>query len=337
MIMFVLTRQLSALMLTVWLTAASSGQQEGSMQPSLEIEPREIDFGEVSSAERTAKTLTLRNAGNTTVRLRRVYATCSCTRVETADLTITPGQTLSIRVGLDLETYPNDEVSSKIILEFEDSTATIAEVSVRATIRPEYVVTPPILDFGEVRYGKGAQGEITLESGADRSVTVTGIDATEFLDASLSDVGHGTAPMRAVVNLRPDAPRGRFTGEVSIHTDSARKPVYALRIQAQIRGIQYTVSPQVVTFRDARPGEEAGVLEIKGGDVLTVTAAQSNVTGLICRADVPKPGVCRVFVSVAENAKAGYTRGTITVHLVEDELTETTEVGVFGRILPKSE
>ncbi len=71
--------------------------------PQLAISRKEIDWGTIEDSETQEEEITISNRGQKVLEIRKVQGNCSCMRLEMSDDTISPGQSLTLKVTFDPE------------------------------------------------------------------------------------------------------------------------------------------------------------------------------------------------------------------------------------------
>lgn len=88
------------------LVAATSVEaQKKSGGPRMEIEPEEYDFGSVQQDEKLVHEFAIHNTGDEVLEIRRISTTCGCTAALTADKSVAPGESTTLRVTLETRKY----------------------------------------------------------------------------------------------------------------------------------------------------------------------------------------------------------------------------------------
>jgi len=187
----------------------------------------------------------------------------------------------------------------------------------------------------------------------DENVIVKGVEATDGLSAKITEgapfrtPGAGK-PYTVTVQLEPQQRRGRFVGAVNLHTNNERIPECQVRISAQIIGVECEVTPQVIAFGPALPGEAVGTIAVLpkaqrlnaltplprdqallGTPSLTITGATCDIPGV--QLDILNEERL-VRLHLTDDVPPGRKVGAVRVEIEEGHLNEVRKVSVYGSV-----
>ena len=126
-----------------------------------------FDFGSVSKLDqdKLEHTFTFKNDGIGPLRIDRVRASCGCTSVllgvDGHAVTLKPGDTVQVKVGIDLSLL-NGSIHKSVMLYCDDVAEPLATIGLSAQIREAIALSSELIDFGDVRAGSGATLSLTL-------------------------------------------------------------------------------------------------------------------------------------------------------------------------------
>lgn len=307
--------------------------------PRVALSTTEIDLGQVKPVDGIERIVEVRNTGTETLKVSQIKALCTCVEVATSSLVVKPGATASFAIQVMLSTYPSNDVKGKVRLYTNDPDQPERDITVRAEIVPEYVIEPAELDLGTLKAGESAAQTFTVRQNGDQALQIECVEASEGLSVSLEalrpkkEEGQEQPKRYAVVvTLEPGAPMGVFRGKVAVSTNCGRIPKAEVNVSAQVVGLSYSVTPKVLAFGSAAPGDMLGTFVVEGAGI-TVTAAQSDHDGLVLQVSEVEAGKrYRVEIAASDSATAGRLLSSVTLRVGDETLSEEVKVRVFGRI-----
>ncbi|MDO8424582.1 MAG: DUF1573 domain-containing protein [bacterium] len=80
---------------------AIPGADGGGDNPKIEMSPATFDFGDIQYGQIVEYDFTVKNTGKSVLEIKRVATSCSCTTAKISQETITPGETVNLRVRYD--------------------------------------------------------------------------------------------------------------------------------------------------------------------------------------------------------------------------------------------
>ena len=340
--------------------------------PRITLSASEVDFGPARPNETPKAAVQVTNTGDEPLRITKVTSTCSCTKAELAAETIRPGQSATLEISLHLKEYPSNKVEGKVYIASNDSENGAAEIAVRASVLPEYVVAPQELDFGEVKAETAAKRTLRITQTGDEELVLERVDSPPELACSFAELpadenGPGRKTYEVVVELRPQTRRGKFNGILALATNIARAPILDVRVQAEVVGIRCALEPKVVVFGPVPPGAEVGSITVRrdmtsenagprGQEAgMVAPASQANVQGdnrqmPDCSVGDSPIQVVEASCSVGDiqaevggdglsvrlrvkgDATSGRKVGEVCILLQEGKLQETHRVPLYGSV-----
>lgn len=115
--------------------------------PLLLLREVEHDFGEIEDTGRIEHTFELRNAGDAPLRIVRLKPSCTCTLVALPAHPLGPGETLPLKVSLELKGLQGP-VRKSILLESNDPQRRRTFLWLSGRVRRELYLEPAALNFG---------------------------------------------------------------------------------------------------------------------------------------------------------------------------------------------
>ncbi len=130
---------------------------EGRARPALEIAASALDFGEVWDQRSFPWTLPIRNASNEPVEVLEFKTSCGCLSVEPESLVVPPGETVPVKLMLNLNAK-NRQKASLCVRDFDVGLVPVTKSSLPGQTRWKLhgyvrryplVTSPARVDFGE--------------------------------------------------------------------------------------------------------------------------------------------------------------------------------------------
>lgn len=223
----------------------------------------------------------LKNETDKPILLERLQPSCHCTMATVEGVpagaalpTIAPGQTVAVRVTVDLAGHPAGNLEKSVSVYVPGQTPPAAVLIMQATLTSLVTITPPLLDFGTVPAGTTARQTLTVT--ADARLAPGGIlPALRSSSPSLRLDPQPVAPPKTAalrsftraytVTLSPDAALGPLSGVVRFDPLAGAKPDSAaaqaftgasVLLLGQVQG-EVSALPQTLAFGTVRLGEES--------------------------------------------------------------------------------
>jgi hypothetical protein len=73
--------------------------------PKIEVSPAVYDFGTIAETAQVETTISVHNAGESTLEILSVTTSCGCTKAQVADEKIEPGQTTTVKIIFDARSH----------------------------------------------------------------------------------------------------------------------------------------------------------------------------------------------------------------------------------------
>lgn len=132
---------------------------------------------------------------------------------------------------LDYDQAPVGPINGQIEVRTNHPKQPVGQLPVSGFIRPLLAVTPPAADFGEVDLSAPALARFLVHNFGAEPIQVTGIDYDlPGAEGSVKTVEEGRRYSVELV-LDPDMPKGPFSSELKIRTDSPQEPVIVVPVK----------------------------------------------------------------------------------------------------------
>ena len=120
--------------------------------PKIEVSPTVYDFGTIAGTVQVETTISVHNAGESTLEILSVTTSCGCTRAHIADEKIAPGQTTTVKIIFDARSHVGERevlltepeaVTHVVYLRTNDPARPEVEIEIRAMVMPENLTSIP--------------------------------------------------------------------------------------------------------------------------------------------------------------------------------------------------
>ncbi|MCC6486540.1 MAG: DUF1573 domain-containing protein [Candidatus Hydrogenedentes bacterium] len=317
--------------------------------PALTLSASELDFGEILPSEAPEKTIRVTNNGTKEIVIRSIASTCSCTVVESKLATLAPGASGDIIVRLAVSDYPSNKVNTRVYIVPAGSEPERLSVEVRATIKPEYVLTPEGADFGEIKLATQPVKTIILKQNGKEPPKILRVDASGNVSATFKQAAPKPAtgttldaqprPSEWIVEIKavPGPLPGPLTGRVTITTNIKRMPKIDVPVSGRVLGLACTITPKVIVFGPSKPGETVAQVRIEGSNELQLARVQCSDAELEFTNPTRTDDGAIIFdVKLTTGATPGDEGGKLHLELIEGPSQQTFTVPYFGTVAAPS-
>lgn len=243
-------------------------------QPTFEIETPIVDLGTILDTEPVAGTIRFRNAGNATLTVPSVSATCGCVVADLPKNDFDPGESIELQVEFDPRGKTAGRHEQTVTFRTNDRANPMVAVKVRAFVKPLISIEPLQVNLGEVTKHTRKETLISLTgSHVDFEafhVTLVG-DGAKYFDVEILGTdpleveGESVARTDILVSLRDDAPPGRAQALAAIRTNDDRRKLVTVPVGAQVEG-DVVINPARMSLGTMSVGRQVDeVIEIRHG------------------------------------------------------------------------
>lgn len=289
-------------------------------------------FGDVPHGTLCAHKFTVTNIYDVPMQITEVRKSCSCLDYVPMTKVLQPNETGELLVTMNTGKFVGHNAQT-FYVQFGPKYVSVAVLRVSATSRTDVSVNPGAVTFGSVPQGTRLTQTVNVKySGRARDWKLTEVvPGNHPFDVRFTEVGRG-GPLRGgaeyavEVALRPDAPPGALSEQITLKTSDSANPLININVTAAVVA-PLELTPNRVRL-EAQPGEAATqrilvraakpfrVLGVDGaGDGVSVelpaTAAALPVQVVTVRFAPTKPGAVarqlRVRTDFAGDASAVLT------------------------------
>ena len=293
---------------------------------SLKFTTHMHDFGNVYRGAKVSHKFQFVNSGSGPVAITGVHAACGCTAAEIEKgREYVPGESGFIEVSFNSADFQGRVVKSVTVMTSEKLLPDRV-LTIKADVKSEIEVMPPLADFGPVGNPAAASSEIVITPIGKFDLKISKID----FDAKLLTVTTvpGTKETRLKIALNPDVPTGFFKETVFVRTNSTYLPVIEIPVRADIKG-NVDFSPSYIEFGAIQPSESVKrSLTLKYANPVKVTA--TDIELIVNGQKVPNPAA---FVKISSS---GFEQNKQHI-AVEISNAQGPSGAVHGKLLIKTD
>jgi hypothetical protein len=256
------------------------------------------NFGEVPHGTLCVQKFTVTNIYDVPMQITEVRRSCTCLDHVPLTKTLQPNDTAEFTVTMDAGKFVGFNAQT-LYVTFGPKYVSTAVIRLQATSRSEVSLSPGAVVFGSIPQGTRPSQSVGVKySGRSRDWKLTDVMPVQGpLEVKLSEVSRG-GPLRGGVEyqvdvtLKPNAPPGPISEQVSIKTTDPTNPVVQIAISGSVAA-PLELAPTKVRFEAAQVGQPTGqrvlVRAAKPFKVLGVDGAGDGITVELPAAGAPLP------------------------------------------------
>lgn len=308
-------------------------------QPQISCDQPLWQLGTVPQKQKYEHKFPIRNDGNATLEILNVIPSCQCAAGIPEKRRLEPGESTEIKATLETLTFKGPLIKTIQVVTNDPKTRNFM-LTIKADVVPPLAIRPAELDLGEL--AKSATSEPTefrvlVSSGVE--LTITGVQTTSELFTveavgEPEDLGGGARSHRYRLTKKPGGQVGILREKVIVQTNLEGHQHVDLGVKVNVLG-EVKVSPKSFNLGRVKQGESTErIIDVTkvGTPNLEVVGATASPSEVFVAEVIPVEAgrSYQVKVKLAEGAKPGYHRGTVTVRTnCEGEETLTGYFYVF--------
>ncbi len=316
--------------------------------PNISFSETVFDFGSVYQGEEVIHAFKFQNAGDATLNISRVQASCGCSRAEASLKEITPGQSGEIEVTFRTAGFKGRQ-SKNVYVYSNDPLNPTVKLYIKGEVKLEVEVKPRTLMFGDVAKRARITKQIEISQKGEKELLINKVTADKKylqIDGIEKKEQNGKNVYLVKVTLALDqsafdsvvnspASRRYLSDVIEINTNLERQKKILIPTQARILP-DITLSPERIIFKTA-PGEKkiSSVIISSKGDDFEIQKVESTIKYLSAELfTLEKFKKYRIDFSLDKSAPPGSIRGNVIVFTTCPGETEL-RIPVFGEIIVK--
>ena len=260
---------------------AAATVDETSAPGKIQFERMTHEFGDVYRGEKIKFRFSFVNAGDGPLVIQGIHAACGCLATEAEKgRPFKPGESGEIEVTLDTTNFVGP-ITKVITVMTNERLIPDRALTVRALIREELALDPPLADFGDVQSKDVSEQQISIKPIGNAAVEPTGIRFNkDVLEATLTK--DPSKKLWTVKIKLLTAPKTGFLKEtVFLRTNSTHTKELPILVRANLKG-SIEAFPQYLEFGAISKGEKSKrsvTLKIEGDYTLNGSKTILNING----------------------------------------------------------
>ena len=232
---------------------SDAAEEPAPKQPKIRFDQPDYDFGEVEAGDEVEHAFVFENAGDDLLSIEKVLTSCGCTGALVTEQEVPPGGTGEIKATFHTKGFQG-AVKKGLTVESNDPENKLVRLTIGGNVVSEVAVDPRYLDWGILRPGDSPRPKKL----SIRFLNGRGLQLEKIQSESPSVVltKKSEDEKRAVysVALAENLPTGRFTGRITIRSNSERVPEVHVPFQGQVQG-NAKVIPHILSLGRITPGK----------------------------------------------------------------------------------
>jgi hypothetical protein len=193
--------------------------------PNLRFEATTYDFGFAGLGQTITHRFRFTNEGHSPLVISAIKSSCSCQVGGLTPWKILPGASGAILATCNTGRRPG--VCTEVIrISSNDPNQPEARLRITGTVKADFVLDPQCISFGSVSALTAPLKTVRLIDLGDGSLDLQRVEALgPYLVTNVTRIAEGSQRGFLIeLTLNPDAPEGRFTVPLTLHTNLARQP-----------------------------------------------------------------------------------------------------------------
>ena len=204
-------------------------------QPKIRFDRPDYDFGEVEAGDEVEHTFAFENTGDDLLSIKEVLTSCGCTGALVTEEEVPPGGTGEITATFHTKGIQG-AVKKGLSVESNDPENRLVRLTIGGNVVAEVAVEPRYLDWGTLQPGDSPQPKkLKIRFLKGRGLRLEKIQS-ESPSVVLTKKSEDENRAVYAVALAEDLPSGRFTGRITIRSNSERVPEVHVPFQGQVQG-----------------------------------------------------------------------------------------------------
>ena len=215
-----------------------------NLAPQIEAETTHYQLGVIANDKITSGRVMIHNRGKAALLIPKVNTQCGCTKGKMSQEMIPPGESAPLEVTIDPMRINGFKSTKTLTLYTNDPKHPTLTIQVSAEVEPEFVLEPPMLDFGTITKGEPATQNLKVIQKTDQPFELT--EAAIVGNESYFEFAHQEIPAAertdpnkkeyfATVTVLPTAPAGPLRASLRLKTNLKRLPVSVAPVFAEVK------------------------------------------------------------------------------------------------------
>ena len=221
--------------------------------PKIRFDQPDYDFGEVEAGDEVEHTFVFENAGEDLLSITKVLTSCGCTGALVTEEKVPPGGTGEIKATFQTRGFQG-AVKKGLTVESNDPENRLVRLTIGGKVVSEVAVDPRYLDWETLRPGDSTRPKkLSIRFLKGRGLRLEKIQS-ESPSVILTKKSEDENRTVYTVALAENLPTGRFTGRITIRSNSERVPEVHVPFQGRVQG-NVKVIPHILSLGRITPGK----------------------------------------------------------------------------------
>lgn len=232
---------------------SDAAEKPAPKQPKIRFDKPDYDFGEVEAGDEVEHTFVFENAGDDLLSIKEVLTSRGCTGALVIEEEVPPGGTGGIKATFHTKGFQGD-VKKGLTVESNDPENGLVHLTIGGKVVSEVAVEPRYLDWEILRPGDSPRPrELSIRFLKGRGLRLEKIQS-ESPSVVLTKKSENENGAVYAVAPAENLPTGRFTGRITIRSNSERVPETHVPFQGQVQG-NVKVIPDILSMGKITPGK----------------------------------------------------------------------------------
>ena len=222
-------------------------------RPKIRFAQPNYDFGEVEAGDEVEHTFLFENTGDDLLSIGEVLTSCGCTAALVTEKEVPPGGTGEIKATFQTQGFQG-AVKKGLAVKSNDPENKIVRLTIGGKVVSEVSVEPGYLDWEILRPGDSPRPKkLSIRFLKGRGLRLEKIQS-ESPSVVLTKKSEDENRAVYSVALAENLPTGRFTGRITIRSNSERVPEVHVPFQGRVQG-NVRVIPHILSLGRVTPGK----------------------------------------------------------------------------------
>lgn len=205
-------------------------------QPKIQVvEGTNIDFGDITTGQKSEHVLTIKNIGKDTLIINDVKASCGCTATMISERILPPTKEGKLSIAFNTASYGGKKVTKQVFITSNDTSNARVTVNFTANVVNVLDLSPGVMTFDQAKLDSTYTKVIVIKNPAKKPVTITSAQ-TKFDQIKFkllkTDLGPGEQT-ELQVTLHATKP-GTFQNSINLTTDNPMQSNFEVKVYAWI-------------------------------------------------------------------------------------------------------
>jgi hypothetical protein len=300
-------------------TDAAAFPQSATVGADLRVDNYTWDFGTVNEDVELTHTFIVTNKGNEDLIISKVNTSSDSTIASPSQVKVAPNAHTTLTATVDTKHY-SGQLGEMIFIYSNDKVTPVIQLGIQGVVRPSKVpIWPREINLGEVSATGSVSQDIYVSKLSGDTLRVESVNSDNpFIIADLDGTTSNQQSVNIIsVKLKPEAPVGKISGTVAVHTNHPTEPIVYIPVTATITG-DIHFSPTTAFFGCIKRGNRATIevtISNKMQEPLEIEKIESESSYILVNKDNNTSDNHRsIIISVSEDAPSGYLNTTVVVY-----------------------